>query len=455
MTAARDRADRKGSTPIQIGSTKLTTDGSDNLSVTNASGTPKKLIASEIEIGDSSNKVIIKKGSDNKVAFQTQASGGSATDSNAGGITVYANISAMTSAAASAGDQAFVTANSGLYVHNGGGWYKVATVNTSPTISSPSTGANITLATDGTATSIEITAADVDEGTIIQYSYAATTGSLTNIAAVTSSATSGGTYSSLAASTNTTNRFFKVTPVTSPTTGGSVSLTFSASDGISAATTVQNFTLTFTTAGGIDFASADQTTLASHSGFDFGTNNFTIEFFYKWSTNSGYQTLLNHQYNLSDGVALQSNTSSYKWGLFGSGITLTYETSDANVNTWYHYAIVRNSNTIKIYRDATETYSKSHSGSVGGTDTTIFGNSTDNSYPDKGKISNFRVIKGTALYTSAGFTIPSSNLTAVSGTSLLLFQENSGSTLSDGSSNNVTVTKGSNHAILTSDGPFV
>ena len=44
-------------------------------------------------------------------------------------------------------------------------------------------------------------------------------------------------------------------------------------------------------AGGIDFATADTTTLASHSGFDFGTNNFTIEFWYKWSTNSGYQTL--------------------------------------------------------------------------------------------------------------------------------------------------------------------
>ena len=171
MTTARDRADRKGSTPIQIGSTKLSTDGSDNLSVTNASGTPKKLIASEIEIGDSSNKVIIKKGSDNKVAFQTQASGGSAQDSNAGGgVTVYANISAMTAVSASAGDQAFVTANSGLYVHNGGGWYKVATVNTSPTISSPSTGANITLATNGSATTIELVGADVDEGTTLQNS---------------------------------------------------------------------------------------------------------------------------------------------------------------------------------------------------------------------------------------------------------------------------------------------
>ena len=250
MTAARDRADRKGSTPIQIGSTKLQTDSNNNLSVLDTSDAPKKLIASELEIGDSSNKVIIKKGSNNKVAFQTQASGGSATDSNAGGgVTVYANISAMTSASASAGDQAFVTANSGLYVHNGGGWYKVATVNTSPTISSPSTGANITLATDGSATTIELVGADVDEGTTLQNSYAVTTGSLTNgggtTATITTSSTSGGTYSALAASTNTTNRFFKITGTTNTSHGGTFSLTFSMSDGISAATTVQNFTLSF------------------------------------------------------------------------------------------------------------------------------------------------------------------------------------------------------------------
>ena len=82
----------------------------------------------------------------------------------------------------------------------------------------------------------------------------------------------------------------------------------------------------------------------------------------------------------------------------------------------------------------------------------IFGDATGGSYPDKGKLSNFRVIKGTALYTSA-FSRPTAPLTAISGKSLLLFQENSGSTLTDGSSNNVTVTKGSNHSILTSDGP--
>ena len=390
-----------------------------------------------IIIGDSNNKILISKGSDNLVKFQTQASGQSAVNSSAGATKVYANISAMTATSPTTGDQAFVTANSGLYIYNGGGWYKIATVNTSPTISSPSTGANITLATDGAATSIELVGSDVDEGTTLQNSYAVTTGSLTNgggaTATITSSATSNGTYSALAPSTNTTNRFFKITPTTNTSYIGTFSLTFSMSDGISAATTVQNFTLIFSVPGGINFATADSTTLASHSGFDFGTNDFTIEFFYKWSTNSGYQTLINHQYNLADGVALQSNTGTYKWGLFGSNISLQYETSDANVNTWYHYAIVRNGNTIKIYRDGTETYTKSHSVSVGGTDTTIFGIVSGGTHPDKGKLSNFRVIKGTALYTSAGFTPPSANLTAVSGTSLLLFQENTSTVYTNGS----------------------
>ena len=178
----------------------------------------------------------------------------------------------MTSASASAGDQAFVTANSGLYVHNGGGWYKVATVNTSPTISSPSTGANITLATDGSATTIELVGADVDEGTTLQNSYAVTTGSLTNgggaTATITSSATSDGTYSSLAASTNTTNRFFKITPTTNTSHAGTFSLTFSMSDTISAATTVQNFSLTFAVFGSTVFdGTGDRITSPTSSDF--------------------------------------------------------------------------------------------------------------------------------------------------------------------------------------------
>ena len=202
--------------------------------------------------------------------------------------------------------------------------------------------------------------------------------------------------------------------------------------------------------GGLDLVSQN-TSVSSHAGLDFGTDDFTVEFFFKWDSNSGYQTLIDHNYSSAGGFTLQSNSGTYKWGLWGD-VSKQYESTNATQDVWHHYAIVRNGNTVKMYRDGVETLSKSHSGSVGSTNSTTFGHGT---YSVNGKISNFRVVKGTALYTSAGFTIPSSSLTAISGTSLLLFQENSGSTLSDGSTNSYTVNIGGNSGnILTSDGPF-
>jgi hypothetical protein len=446
MTAARDRADRKGSTPIQIGSTKLTSDGSDNLSVTNTSGTPKKLIASEVQLGTTANDTVIlsRNASTGKLKLQTTSGGGSATDSSAGGITIYATISAMTAVSASAGDQALVTANSGLYVHNGGGWYKVATINTSPTISSPSTGANNTLATDGTATIIELVQADVDEGTTLQNSYSVTSGSLTNIASVTSSATSNGTYSSLAASTNTTNRFFKITPVTSPTTGGSVSLTFSASDGISAATTVQNFDLSFIPEGSTTFdGNGDALTVAASTDFAFGTGDFTIEAWVYSTTYAHFPYILDGRTNTgssSNAPALYIHSSNnINYYVAGSNrISTSYSSYQ---NKWTHIAIVRNSGTTTLYLDGVS--KGTWSDSTNYTDQGPFvigrhGNSSNATYCLNGYISNFRIVKGTAVYTS-NFTVPTSPLTAITNTILLTSQENTG-TIIDRSSNNFTIT---------------
>ena len=137
MSRARDRASREGTSPVKIGTTQLNTDSGD-LKITDTSNNLTKVVADESHIGDASNKVIIKKGSDNKVQFQTQASGQAATDSSTGGVTVYANVSAMSAAAGNAGDLAYVTATKKLYVHNGGGWYSFTNeLNTSPVISSP------------------------------------------------------------------------------------------------------------------------------------------------------------------------------------------------------------------------------------------------------------------------------------------------------------------------------
>ena len=468
MTVARDRADRKGSTPIQIGDTKLATDSSDNLNVTNASGTGKKIIASEIEIGDSSNKVIIKKGSDNKVAFETQASGGSAVASDAGGgTTVYANISAMTSATASAGDQAYVTDVKGLYINNGTGWYKIATVNTTPTISSPANNANITLATDGSATSIEITAADVDEGTTIQYSYAVTTGSLTNgggaSATITSCATSGGTYTSLNASTNTTNKFFKVTPTTNTAHGGTFSITWTASDTINGATTVQNFTLAFTVNASVVFDGTNNyLSIGGSADFEMRATGIarTIEFWVYRTSASVYEPYyqIYESGNSSSRFMMfywSSDNKFYNYHAWDLNNNLYNISTNAYTQTgWHHFAITRRAsdNKWRVYFDGTavagmEVASSAENSSSG--HLMYIGREDKWSGYCNGKISNFRIVHD-EVYT-ANFTTPTSNLSAITNTKLLTC--NDASAIEDDSTSNHTITA-HNGAAADSAGPF-
>ena len=447
MSKALDRSQRAGSDPIQIGSTKLSTDGNNDLTVQDTSNNRKKILASEVHLGDSSNVVILKKGSDNKIEFQTQASGGSATSSNAGGTVVYATISAMTAVSASAGDQALVTANSGLYVHNGGGWYKVATINTSPTISSPSTGGSFTLALDGTATTIELVGADVDEGTTLQNSYAVTTGSLTNgggaTATITTSSTSNGTYTALNPSTNTTNRFFKVTPTTNTSYAGDFTLTFSVSDGINAATTVQSFSLQFSSYGSAFFDGTDDyLTIPSSSDFSFGTNDFTIEYWIKPGTNGGSYTII---FSLSGSTGAKR----FEVAIHSSNIRVYTDTGSwrntsflPTSDEWTHMAFVRDysGNTLKMYANGVEKWSVSNNRNYDEQQSIQIGSYGSASYGDlDGYLSNFRIVNGTAVYTSNNFTVPTSPLTAVTNTKLLTLNESDG--ITDDSSSNHTLTK--------------
>ena len=444
MSKALDRSQRAGSDPIQIGSTKLVTDSNNDLTVQDTSNNRKKILASEVHLGDSSNVVILKKGSDNNIQFQTQASGGSASSSNAGGTVVYATISAMTAVSASAGDQALVTANSGLYVHNGGGWYKVATINTSPTISSPSTGGSFVLAKDGTATTIELVGADVDEGTTLQNSYAVTTGSLTNgggaTAAVTTSSTSNGTYAALNPSTNTTNRFFKVTPTTNTSYAGSFSITFSVSDGINAATTIQSFSLEFSTYGSASFdGTGDYLSTSTSSNLQIGTGDFTIEYWIYPTNISATKMLLDRRVGSTSDMTMNINGSvdqKVRW-YHGSGYGIISD-SAITTNEWYHIALVRNSAATKMYiNGVAQSTTYSDSNNYQGNGVAIAGSLTV-SAPFQGYMSNYREVIGTAVYTS-NFTKPTDALAAITNTKLLTANKND--EIVDSSSFAHTITK--------------
>ena len=476
MTKARDRADRTGSDPIRVGNTVLETDSNNDLVVKDTSNANKKVIASEVHLGTGTDKVILKRSSsDGKLQLQTTdgsttsnsevsgdsggsggvtvseegsalsttattlnfvgssvtASGSGSTKTitisagSGGTTTVYANIAAMTSSSPSAGDQALVTANSGLYIYNGNGWYKIATINTSPTISSPTTGGSFTLATDGTATSIELVGADADEGTTLQNSYAVTSGSITNVATVTSSATSGGTYSALNPSTNTTNRFFKITPNTNNVTG-SFALTFSVSDTVNAATTVQTFSLQFDVTGSVFFdGTGDYLSIPHESSFfDLGAADWTIECWVYFNDTSVFNGVFQLGKNVGSLSTMLYTDGKLKLLENDQSVVFTSNTTFV-ANTWYHIAFTNNdsTNTQKLYVNGVqESNTGSKSTAFQFTEKTVFigGRWFSNAFqrPMNGYISNFRIVGGSEVYTS-NFTVPTNALTAISNTKLL------------------------------------
>ncbi len=105
------------------------------------------------------------------------------------------------------------------------------------------------------------------------------------------------------------------------------------------------------------------------------------------------------------------------------------------INTWYHVAYTRSSNTIYFYVNGVAKGSVAFSGSVGTGANTYIGSETGEGAYFNGFISNLRVVKGTSLYSSS-FTPSTSPLTAISGTSLLTCQS---STTIDNSSNNFAI----------------
>ena len=141
-------------------------------------------------------------------------------------LTVYATAADLPLSGNTAGTQAYVTATNRLYIWTGTGWYNIALINTSPTITTGSSAA-YTLAKDGTATVITLVATDPEE-VPITWSYAVTAGSLGSTATVSQS-----------------GNVFTITPSTVESNAGTFSLTFTASDGVNTDTSTSAFTLAF------------------------------------------------------------------------------------------------------------------------------------------------------------------------------------------------------------------
>jgi hypothetical protein len=122
-----------------------------------------------------------------------------------------------------------------------------------------------------------------------------------------------------------------------------------------------------------------------------------------------------------------------------------------NLYEWNHVAAVRNNGVIKAYVNGVEQLSVSCSTNFTGTSFYVarFTNASGSPNAFKGYISDYRVVVGTAVYTSA-FTPPTTKLSAISGTTLLAFNSNR---IAD-SSGNVTLNPSGDKVIVTNFSPY-
>jgi len=149
--------------------------------------------------------------------------------------------------------------------------------------------------------------------------------------------------------------------------------------------------------------------ISNSSDYAFGTNDFTVEAFFKSATSSdsyaGIVSLRNNAtYNNGVNINLQSsNTSTPLIEFSAGGNYLTYTASN---DDWYHVAISRTGGTSSLFVNG-ELFNKVADTLNYGNNDLVVGryHTTVNDYYFNGLISNVRVINGTGLYTGT-FSIP-------------------------------------------------
>ena len=146
-----------------------------------------------------------------------------------------------------------------------------------------------------------------------------------------------------------------------------------------------------------------------------GTGDFTIEWFSYQTTLTQFQRIFTvDDYPAIDvGVSIESGTF-YYWA--GGGSTPKYSSASAAVtNTWYHWAVVRESGVTKVYRNGTLRGSQFEDKNNINDAITNFIVGNTNTFATNsalvGYLTNFRLVKGLAVYTG-DFTVPTGALTA-------------------------------------------
>ena len=155
----------------------------------------------------------------------------------------------------------------------------------------------------------------------------------------------------------------------------------------------------------------DSLSIANNTDFNF-PGDFTIEcWVYSIKALDSYSVEFAHIAGKGNGIV----ASTYALGIYQSKINFTTSDSGGTYtvrqgastltnNTWYHFAVTRQSNTLRLFVNGKEDYSATVSDDLTNTKSFNIGDrevgDVNSNYPLNGYISNLRVCKGHAVYTS-------------------------------------------------------
>jgi hypothetical protein len=173
------------------------------------------------------------------------------------------------------------------------------------------------------------------------------------------------------------------------------------------------------TNGGVGYFDSvdDYLTAPSNAAFDFGTGDFTIEMWIYPEVLSNIPMFFCR--GTSTTWFFQTDTTTLYWGSLSA-----YTTWAVTLNTycWTHIALTRTGSTLEVFINGTSQTAKTVAGAQNSYDNAnpvYIGNFGGSSYVYAGYISDYRIVKGSRVYT-ANFTPPSSPLSAITNTSLLI-----------------------------------
>jgi len=163
--------------------------------------------------------------------------------------------------------------------------------------------------------------------------------------------------------------------------------------------------------------SVDSLSLASNAAFAYGTSDFTWEVWVfptasTWTSGSGNFYIIEHATN-GGTLFYYQNRIAYYNPTTGTGSALYTSGGTVAPNQWSHIAVSRESGTTRIYVNGQLSTSGSDANNYAAQAVTI-GRSGAGTQEYFGYMSNVRIVKGRAVYTSA-FTPPTTPLTRTTG----------------------------------------